>query len=485
MCRSRPPLAFALSLALSATAASLADPKFISSQIHASASEVIFGEFGGEHLKDLVLWHGTNLWLSVQEAKGVFAAEPRLIYHADKPCVFWPARFGRETESFLVLDQEGIKELWLTNRTGKPLTRQVLQARTVLPDKGMSALMNLRLSLGTGGDWPLLLVPTKDGLQVWQHQAQQWFRKQTLESALAADVFPSVRTLAYTRQFGFQFSAFDINHDGREDLMVCRPRPAGAVYEFYLQEADGTLRLQQSFAGMDRPDWQNWLCWLDINHDGQLDLIKSTWPDEPWFIPGSRAGKVFVSIYLADEQGRLPAQPQQVLRKNDWNPALPVVDVDGDGFPDLILSYGQFDSRDAVRKMISTRRMDLALKLFYYRPGSGFASEGDAQRMISFHIDIQGIEMNLGKPPELQRFVELTGDFNGDGKKDLLVKERYDELVAYFFVSREKGFSDHPDLRFNCGEPIDAFTTADLNGDGISDVIVKLRQGLRVFMSTK
>jgi len=36
---------------------------------------------------------------------------------------------------------------------------------------------------------------------------------------------------------------------------------------------------------------------------------------------------------------------------------------------------------------------------------------------------------------------KVGGDFNGDGKTDLLVRDHSDAISVYFFVSREKGFS--------------------------------------------
>jgi len=474
-------LLFLMGVCLPTLGAASAAPRFVAAELRGLASSVVFCDLDDDRLKDAVDCDGTNLWVSWQGAKGGFDERQR-IFHAEKPCVFWPAKMGRAGESLLILDRDGASELWFTNRT-TPLTRRFIQTPTAIPESVREPMTwNMTLSLRTE-EWPLLLVPTLEGLQLWRHKAE-WALEQTLKGGTAVEILPTFRTPGYTRQAGMSLGIWDLNGDGQDDLMLARPTREGVTYECYIQQGDGELRLRQTFEGMERGDWQTWLCWLDINKDGELDLIKSTWPYEPWFVPGARAGKVLLGIYLADGQGRLPAEPQQALRKNDWNPVVPVVDVDGDGFADLVLTYGQFDSRDGLRKMIASRKMDVLLKVFFYRPGLGFVSE--RERKVSFHVDLQGIEMNLGRPPELERFGNLNGDFNGDGKKDLLVRETEDELRAYFFLSREKGFSEEPDLRFPCTGAVADLETMDLNGDGVSDVVVHLNKGaIKTFLSAK
>ena len=82
---------------------------------------------------------------------------------------------------------------------------------------------------------------------------------------------------------------------------------------------------------------------------------------------------MLVSTYIADEHGRIPAEPQQVFRKNDWTPALPVMDVDGDGYPDLVLGYRHMDDKESVTKVVTAKQLDYNLRFYFHRPGSWFS----------------------------------------------------------------------------------------------------------------
>jgi hypothetical protein len=106
---------------------------------------------------------------------------------------------------------------------------------------------------------------------------------------------------------------------------------------------------------------------------------------------------------------------------------------------------------------------------------------------VVIRLDQAALLLSLGRREYFERYVTLAGDFNADGKTDLQVRDQSDEISVYFFVSRQKGFSPKPDLRFRCAAPIDEWEVKDLNNDGVSDLIVKLgkQDGFRIFISQK
>jgi hypothetical protein len=464
-----------------------AKPEFISSDLP-QGSELMVCDLDGDGLDDLVLQSGLDLSIFHQDSKTGFTRVPQQTHHLEpRPCIVWPARLSGRAASLLVMNSDGVDGLGFTNRESPATIQQLIRQPTIVPEPGpLKNAKFLSLSVETGGDWPLLLVPTSDGLQVWQHQ-DVWRRAQVIEDALDATLWPSIANPGYATSRGFDFSVGDVNGDGRGDLIVRRGRTdRSKTYSLYIQQTNGLFAAAPAPTYKDMVEQFSWLCWADLNRDGRADLIRSVCVKEPSFVPGIPSAKVLVSTYVADEQGRIPSQPQQVFRKNDFKAGLPVVDVDGDRFLDLVLINRHMDSRDDVARIVTTKRLDYSLRFYFYRPGTGFPTQADCLRKAAFHLNQDELLHWIGNE-NYEDYVSFAGDFNGDAKADLLVREQDNEIVIYFFVSREKGFSLKPDLRFSCPELIDGLQTRDLNHDGVSDLLVGLKKQdvLRIFISQK
>ena len=464
-----------------------AAPAFNSSEIETNRDEIMFGDLDGDHLEDIILLDQTNLLVFFQDAKTGFPRKPQQTVQSDgKPAIVWPATLGTNG-CLLVMTSEGVAELDFANRTNPPVRQQIIRQPTIVPDTlDYRQMIYFPLSANSGADWPLILVPVADGLQVWQHR-DEWKQVQFIDRAMDTRVAPMVRDPGYTQYMGLNLCIQDVNGDGRDDLMLMRRTAEGLeVYSLYLQDTNGQFNLEPALTYTNKEEWGTALSWMDINHDGKLDLIKCKLSDEPSFVPGLQSGKVLVATYLADAHGGIPPAPQQVFRKADWSAFLPMVDVDGDGYTDLVLGYIPVDSRDQFRGIITLGKVDLNLKFHFYRPSSGFSEEPDFQRTVQVYFDDSLIWSEENRI-YTEKFLTLNGDFNGDGKKDLLVRDHSDGISAYFFHSRESGFSARADITFHCPEPVESWTVRDLNNDGISDLVVTLGggHGFKIFTSQR
>jgi len=482
----RMPLPIAVVTAVLTVSATGAKVIYKECPVRGPGEEVLFCDLDGDRLKDMVLIDEPNLLIFYQDPEKGFAERPDQVCHlGGKPSVIWPAKLGGNAESLLVMTNDSVTELNLTDRGGPALRRQIITQQTILPeslDEG-PAIAYFPLSPEMQGSAPVILMPVGSDLQVWQC-TDTWQHVQTLKDALETAIEASRDELGYDRTAGLTMSLGDITADRRDDIIVRTSFIPVCRYAMYTQNQDGLFRAEPTLTWTGKWDW-SWYCWVDINRDGRVDLIKNTWLGEPWFIPGTLSGKVLVRIYLADEQGRIPAQPQQVFRKNDWIDSIPVVDIDGDGCLDLVLGYSAFDSREGFRKAFTAKQIDFKLRFHFYRPGDGFPEKPDCDVDLQISVDHPSAELNYSRSRYFEKFVSLQGDFDGDGDRDLLVRDRADRISVYPFVSRQAGFAKNADVWFSYTDPVDRLQVEDLNNDRVSDLIMKLgkKEVFRVFMS--
>jgi hypothetical protein len=459
-------------------------PSFEGSAISRKHDDVILADLDGDRRRDIILIGGNELAIFFQDGRGRFRPEPDVIYRPGAPAIVWPARMSRPAESLLLATHAGATELTFEGRTGPPKARAIIEQSNSIPDRADGpTLVSMRLSTATGGPYPHILVPENEDLHVWRFDGG-WRRAQTLRGIGQASVAGPRGEMGYEALTSFDLSVGDADGDGREDLMACRRSRTRARWLLYRQEAGWTFSEPRTVR--DDEDLPNaWHGWFDLDRDGALDLVKGRWLDEPWFLPGARSGKVLVEVYRAEAGGVLPLKPAWVFRKNDWIPSLPLVDLDGDGFVDLVLGYGLFDSREGVRKMAIALELDHSLRVHFFRPGKGFDQDPDFRRDVVVRLD--GIEVHFASSRRdyLARAIDVTGDFDGDGRKDLLVHDAADHLSVYPLRSREEGFAKEAAITFPHRGGLDRLIVEDLNGDGSSDLIVDLPReaGVEAFVS--
>ncbi len=200
----------------------------------------------------------------------------------------------------------------------------------------------------------------------------------------------------------------------------------------------------------------------DLNNDGVLDLVK----------PKPMEGATLVFLR---QRGRTDlGEPGLVARVDGWPLGAFSPDLDGDGMPDLVVGHVNKIGVLGAIKIFLTKSVSLHAAFFMNR--KGFSPEPDGK--MSIEIALRFATTAEGFRAGTTALVNFDGDFDGDGRRDLLVKTGFMRLEI--FRGREDGVFDAKPfaaVEIPDSEPyMWVFPdVADLNRDGISDIIVHYR----------
>jgi hypothetical protein len=224
---------------------------------------------------------------------------------------------------------------------------------------------------------------------------------------------------------------------------------------------------------------------LDLNHDGLLDIVAFSGNGLTTFM-----GKGNLQFNDATRYN-LPGTGDTFSNQHPYD----IADVNGDGNYDIVssapdgiyITYGRVDGTfdatqnfatatghlattsadftgDGLVDMVTSSATDL-----YLWPNKGDGTPGVPQK-----IDVGSLALSLSQPPYTPPF--LTGDFNGDGKKDLIVYGAMSSGTTQPYLLKGKGDGSFtPGLIPNvtANDPVFNGNTvvADLNADGRDDVV--------------
>ncbi len=185
----------------------------------------------------------------------------------------------------------------------------------------------------------------------------------------------------------------------------------------------------------------------DLNGDGYPEIaVSSGGEDEVWLFEGPVSGAVKIS----DAWGRI----EQGRNDNDYGiAAIGGFDWDGDGSTDVAVSATQY-ARD-----------DIGYLKVYTNLSGGGTVDGDSHAAYLEHTN----GMYIGT------YGLVTCDLDGDGVgNDLLARAHTDSGRPVAWVAGWEAGSETPVLTFGMatgGYPHGGFTTADVNDDGIDDLL--------------
>ena len=263
-----------------------------------------------------------------------------------------------------------------------------------------------------------------------------------------------------TRQGGFWDSqnwlSGDFNGDGKDDLMNVWNDGGAATMSGHL--SDGSSISGQRFATRQGGIWNsmNWFAG-DFNGDGKNDIGKV------WNEGGKSTIDIHISSGNAFTMERWVTQVGNFTDHQQWV----VGDFSGDGKTDLARVYG----------VASTGGMTLHTEV-YKSTGTTFVHETwPCQYGSTGYTDAQNW---------------MSGDYDGDGKDDLIYTYRFNDTKSAAYIRRSSGsdFNSGHNRPYLCfwSESGMKWSMGDVNGDHLADLILvwdeNNQANLSVFFST-
>ena len=221
----------------------------------------------------------------------------------------------------------------------------------------------------------------------------------------------------------------DLNNDGRDDLLLtgqCNFCAGG--YQFvvlYQHPATGNLLPGVTFFAAAGN-----IAIADINSDGRNDLITN-----------NAAGQL--SIFYQLTNGHLGAEVVYGKVSGFIRGEIHVADMDNDGDNDIVIQNGL--------KQLAVVKQDSTVV-----PGTLVD--------IPEYYDVQTTYW-----PQFEAFT--VGDLNGDGKNDVVVVDPGNSGTMNVFLQNNDGKLDSPILTVPWFAPPDGVEIADINGDGLNDIL--------------
>jgi hypothetical protein len=214
---------------------------------------------------------------------------------------------------------------------------------------------------------------------------------------------------------------------------------------------------------------------VDLDGDGREDLVL-------WQVLGDNKMdfRTDVHVFLRGADDKLPERPTQVLHCRGFpipfgstQKVSPMGDLKGDGKYELVLLElsSLAMSASGLVDMVLTHGLDWKLAIRPFKVG-GFSRSPDAAIAITAIMSVADLE-------EWPFFI--CGDFNGDGRPDLVVQRSTTQWNILFSTDDGHWFTPQPAMTFET--PMQGYFEINApNGNGRSDIVLRAYDNPRIFI---
>jgi hypothetical protein len=200
---------------------------------------------------------------------------------------------------------------------------------------------------------------------------------------------------------------------------------------------------------------------LDIDNDGRQDVV--VWQVRGWF-----DFRTDLFLFLRGPDQKLPERPTQILHCRGFpvpvgsvSDQTPLADINGDGVCELILLEPKTTilSPNSLLEMALSHQIAWSLTIRLLKRGR-ISNEPEASIPLKMLLSLE----DLSDWP-----ICIEGDFNRDGRPDLLVRRTETEWNIYLSTKDNRWFDSQPAITFTA--PVHgSLEIEDINNDGRADI---------------